>query len=265
MTFRLSGSFIRRLLCFLAIFFFVPISHAAIQFDIFQGVANVAKRRSHIPIVIELKTDGPAINGTIEITSDTGAAAPLRTIHVELPSGTRKRISFPYYVGGVSERLTYRLIDGRGKELAKQENTSFAKTVNQDVPIMAFLARNAGGAILLPQAFQKDLSPMVTRLELAVFPEDPLSLEAIDYLYLNSRVAADLTTPQSTAIQGWVQAGGNLILGVEQENDVTGITWLRNFCEVSFKGTVQTTSNRELIDFAEKGLSSINQAGSGNP
>ncbi|MDB6130346.1 MAG: hypothetical protein JWM04_1453 [Verrucomicrobiales bacterium] len=260
MTLRLRGSRIQQLICFVLFAFLTSNLHAAVQFDVFQGFANIAKRRSHVPIVIELKTDGPAINGTIEITSDTGANAPTRIIHVELPTGTRKRISFPYYVGGNSERLTYRFLDGRGKLIAEQATTTFAKTLYQEVPLMAHLARNSGGAIVLPEANQKDLSPLVARLESAVFPEDPLSLEALDVLYLNSRIAADLTMPQSTALQGWVQGGGTLVLGIEQENDVTGITWLRNFCELSFKGTIQTKSNRDLVNFAERGFTAINQA-----
>jgi hypothetical protein len=59
------------------------------------------------------------------------------------------------------------------------------------------------------------------------FPDNPLVLEGLDSVYLSSEVAADLRASQVTALLSWMNAGGHLIVGIEQISDITASPWLR--------------------------------------
>ncbi|HVV72735.1 MAG TPA: hypothetical protein VHI52_14770, partial [Verrucomicrobiae bacterium] len=59
-------------------------------------------------------------------------------------------------------------------------------------------------------------------------------LEGLKSLYLNSERATELTKPQVNAIFAWLNAGGHLIVAVEQPSDISSSPWLKALfpCEV---------------------------------
>jgi hypothetical protein len=73
------------------------------------------------------------------------------------------------------------------------------------------------------------------RLQAETFPDNPLAMESIDLLYLNSAKALELKEPQAQALLAWLQNGGHLVVGVEQISDITGNPWLRDLmpCELT--------------------------------
>ena len=85
-------------LCLLAAvlaFCATAISAGAIQFDVFLGFDGIVPESSWFPIVCEVKNDGPAFSGTIEVTS--GSQDQPRRMVVELPTGTLKRLVIPIF------------------------------------------------------------------------------------------------------------------------------------------------------------------------
>ncbi|HTL17496.1 MAG TPA: hypothetical protein VL793_09675, partial [Patescibacteria group bacterium] len=79
-----------------------------------------------------------------------------------------------------------------------------------------------------------DLQPVAARMLPSIFPDNPLVLEGMSSIYLNSERAADLTINQVDALLGWLNAGGHLIIAVEQPSDINTASWLKNIfpCEV---------------------------------
>jgi hypothetical protein len=75
----------------------------------------------------------------------------------------------------------------------------------------------------------------------AVFPDNPVVLQGLDCLYLNSEKALDLNVNQVKALFDWLNGGGHLIVGVEQISDITATPWLRSVlpCELNDIRTVQ--------------------------
>src|SRR5437763_1571383 len=97
--------------------------------------------------------------------------------------------------------------------------------------VAAFCAPPVRAAVEAPQIRpiardQADAQPATARFQSQVFPDNPLVLEGLDALYLSSEVAADLRSSQINALLGWVNAGGHLIVGVEQVSDITAAAWL---------------------------------------
>jgi hypothetical protein len=67
-----------------------------------------------------------------------------------------------------------------------------------------------------------------------IFPDNPIVLEGMGSLYLNSERATDLTVSQVNALLAWLHEGGHLIIAVEQPSDITASPWLKGIfpCDV---------------------------------
>ena len=219
--------------------FACPISSPAfIQFDVFLGYDGIIPEASWFPIVCEVKNDEPSFNGVVEISSSFMKDAQKTRTAVELPTGTLKRLVVPVFstTRGYSS-WDIRLLDERGKVRSEQIGVRPRKQVSAQTPILGALPRTPAGtpAIrpVLPQ--NPEFQPTAARFQVPVFPDNPLVLEGMDLLYLNSEKAIELRPSQVSAIQTWVRAGGHLVVAVEQVGDINSLPWLKALlpCELA--------------------------------
>lgn len=220
-------------------------ARAVPQFDVFLGYDGLVPEASWFPVVCEIKNDGASFTGTVELT--TGNQSQTRRLKVELPTGTLKRVVLPVFsTTHAYSTWDVRLLDERGRLRAEQLNLRARKQVAANVPLIGALPRTAGGVPTLrpTQARQAELQPATARLQSSLFPDNPLVLEGLDCLYLNSEKASELRVKepdQVNALYAWVNAGGHLIVAVEQISDITSTPWLRNLvpCELTDMRTVK--------------------------
>ncbi len=211
---------------------------AALQFDVFLGYDLVVPEATWFPVVCEIKNDGPSFNGVIELAGAGFNQGQSQRAEVELPTGTLKRLTIPVFstTRGFNTTWDVRLLDSRGKVRAEQTGLRANKSISPRAPLIGALARSPSGAPvirpILPQS--SELQPTTARLQPAIFPDNALVLEGLRALYLNSERAADLRDAQVRALFAWLNAGGHLIVAIEQINDVTASPWLKSLlpCEV---------------------------------
>ena len=233
---------------------------AALQFDVFLGYDGIVPEASWFPVVCEVKNDGPSFNAMIEVAPGNYNGGQIRRVMVELPTGTLKRLVIPVFSStrGYST-WDVRLIDERGKVRAEQPGLRASKQVGYGTPVVGALARTAGGIPTLKNILptQSELQPAAARLQTPIFPDNPLVLEGMDSLYLSSEKAADLRVPnQVEALFAWLNAGGHLIVGVEQISDITGTKWLRELFPVDLKDIKTLERHPELQDWLRASWSS---------
>lgn len=224
-------------LCSLLFLVFSP-RCGAFQFDVFIGYGGVVREVSWFPVSCEVMNDGPTFTGTIEIAKPH-AEQKYRTI-IELPTNTRKRITFPLFYSGDFPRWNAKLYNESGEVVREQLNIA-AKKVAWEGVIMGSLSRTFIGAPQFPQ-FQKSIQESNPKLQPQVgrFPADPfgkplfpdtqIALEGLSSLYLNSEQAIHLTQNQANAVSSWVDFGGHLFLAIEQPTDVLATEWLHPLC-----------------------------------
>jgi len=222
-----------------------------LQFDMFVGYDGVVPEAAWVPVVFEVKNDGPPFMGAVEVTPANFSQAQRRVAVVELPTGTLKRFGVPVfsssrYPGGWNARL----LDERGRVRAEQLNMPPLprKHLSWRTPMMGALPRTAGGVPALRQILvnQPELQPTCARLQPAIFPDNPLVLEGLDAIYLNSERALELRETQARALLAWLHAGGHLIVGVEQIGDVNASPWLRSVFPCDLTDMRTAASHREL-------------------
>jgi hypothetical protein len=218
-------------------------SWAALQFDVFLGYDSTVPEASWFPVVFEIKNDGPTFTGTVQLQGGQfNQDQDVRTT-LELPTGTLKRLVLPMF-SNARGYATWdaRLLDEHGRVRAEQTGLRARRQMPQGMPLVAALPRTAGGTptLRLSSSSNPDSTPGAARLQPSIFPDNPLVLEGMDCLYLNSERAAELSVTQVNAILAWLYAGGHLIIGVEQPSDVNSSPWLRSTfpCEVKDLQTI---------------------------
>jgi hypothetical protein len=231
-------------------------ARAALQFDIFLGYDGVVPEGSWFPIVCEIKNDGPSFNGVVEVSPGSYNQGQTREVRVELPTGTLKRLVIPVFstTRGYSTWDVV-LLDDHGRTRAEQLGQRPRKQVAHDVPILGALSRTAGGAPVIRQvlAQQSEAQPIAARLLPQIFPDNPLVLEGMACLYLNSEKAPELNAGQANALARWVHAGGHLVVGIEQVSEVEGTPWLKDLFPCELKEIRTVKSHPELQAWLRNG------------
>ena len=241
-------------------------AEAAIQFDVFLGYDSIVPQNCWLPVVCEIKNDGPPFKGRIEIGPSGPPDAQNRHTEVELPTGTLKRVVIPVFPGtrGYGASWDARLMDERGKLRAEQIGLRSRKEVAPGVPLVGALTRTAGGVPAFPSADAQhsEYQPVAARLLPQLFPDNPLVLQSLSALYLSSEKAPELTDSQVRALFDWLNAGGHLIVGVEQIADITGTRWLQSVMPFDLKEMQPVQRHAELQEWLRRSTARTNEPSS---
>src|SRR5579872_644447 len=229
-----------------AFLFAAGTARAALQFDVFLGYDGIMPERGWFPIVCELNNDGPSFTGVVEVNSDQMGTGQTRRMIVDLPTNTRKRIVIPVF--STPHPWNVRLLDERGKVRSEQVAMTIRRTIERNLPLVAAVTRNVAGVPVFPESKGRYQSYqlLAARLQPALFPDNPLALEGVDMLYLNSEKALELSLTQASAIMAWLQHGGHLVVGVEQISDISGNRWLKDLMPCDLTSMTSLSDHGQL-------------------
>jgi hypothetical protein len=250
----------RRVAAALIVAAFTFVSHvsAAIQFDVFVGYDGITREASWFPVAIEVHNDGPSFNGVIELSSSQFGGEPDRRIPIELPTNTRKRLIVPMFASGgrSSGQWDARLLDANRKQRADRPGIQ-VRSLDWQTVMLGALPRSFAGTPSFPKikANRPEMQPAVARFQQEQFPDNPIALEGLDALYVNSEKAIALAAPQLEALLAWVRGGGHLILGIEQVSDVTGTPWLQQFLPVDVSGMRNEQIDQSIVSWLKSEVS----------
>lgn len=220
------------LACFAALVLVVP-ARAKIQFDVFGGYGDAGgghvRAGGWYPVSIEVFNDGPTFDAVIEISAGQFGSQTQR-LAVELPSNTRKRLTVPFFCSSAGYlALDARLLDRAGK--LRDERTGVRLNIVQwETPLLGALPGAYSGMPAFPndRSRRPEWLPTVARLQSEFMPDNPIALEGLNTVYLNTAKALELKEPQVNALLAWLHAGGHLIVAVDQPADLTAARWLRD-------------------------------------
>ncbi len=223
----------------LVLFFWSCILARAIQFDAFLGLDGSVRVMNWFPVVIEVSNDGPTFNAVVQISNAQLSGGQIRRVSVELPTNTRKRIVIPVFASGRYNAWDATLFDEKGKKRAELPNLKARHEVLEQSTLLGALPRNFSGLPVLPGVgnSQDDFKPAISHLRPELFPDNPITLEAMDCLYLNTEKALELTAPQVNALLAWLHQGGHLVVAIEQPGDLNGLPWLKAILPIDPQST----------------------------
>lgn len=246
--------------CIFVAFAFAARVSAAIQFDVFIGYDGVTREAAWFPVAFEIHNDGPSFNGVIEISSSQFGGEPDRRIPVELPTNTRKRIVVPMFAASGRQmgagNWDARLLDAGRKVRAERQGVQ-VRSADWQTVMLGALPRSFAGmpSIAKIKIPRPELQPTVARFQSEYFPDNPIALEGLDALYINSEKAINLAAPQLEALLAWVRGGGHLIIAVEQIGDVTATPWLQQFLPVEVSGVANAKVDQGIATWLKSDVS----------
>ncbi len=216
-------------------------TRADLQFDVYVGYGadggaeGIVRESGWFPVTCEVFNDGPGFEAVFELSSRQLGGGQTRRLAIELPTNTRKRFSFPMFAGARYSSWEARLLDVRGKVRAERTDLR-TRELNWETFLLGGLSQSLGGLPAFPKAGhnRQDQHPTVARLSLEHFPDNPIALEGLTALYLNSARAPEFRAPQAEALTAWVLGGGHLIVAPDQITDLTGTPWLAALLPVEF-------------------------------
>ncbi|MCX8107353.1 MAG: hypothetical protein N3G20_00965, partial [Verrucomicrobiae bacterium] len=226
---------------------------ADLQFDVFVGYGSsggsdgIVREGCWFPVACEVFNDGEAFDALFEFSSVQTGGAQVRRMHVELPTNTRKRFSFPVFAGS-SRYATWRarLVDKSGKLRAERPDIQ-VQDIARGSFLLGGLARSFAGLPVLPQpGSNRGPQAKVARMTVEQFPDNPIALEGLSAIYINSEKAIELKPEQVFALRTWLHAGGVAVVGIEQMQDVTSTRWLRELLGIELTGGFTNQSLGEL-------------------
>lgn len=227
----------------------------ALQFDVFLGYDGIVPEASWFPVTCEVHNDGPSFNAYFEISSGKFGSTQVRRVPIELPTNTRKRVVVPVFSSSRYSSWNFRLIDDRENIHAQQMNIRPRHQTAWGTRLLGALPRSVAGVPALPdiKSGQPEMQPLIARLQPALFPDNPIALEGLDALYLSSEAALELKVPQRDALLTWLNAGGHLVVSVEQLSDVSG-DWLSSLLPCELTGTKMIKPNSAFQKWLQLGV-----------
>ena len=165
-----------------------------------------------LPIWVELTNQGQDVEAEIKIQVNGSQGTMVFQAPVSLPSGAHKLI--PVYVlpNNFSRELSILLV-------SNDETIASAKATVRPQPNISYFAgllapeRGALG-LLNGITFPGQERPKVlVDISLDQLPDRSEGLRSFDLLVLNDLDTSKLTPEQGSALKGWVQAGGRLVIG----------------------------------------------------
>lgn len=222
-----------------------------LQFDVFFGYDQIVPEATWIPVVCEIQNNGPSFQGAVEVspgtTYDTGQTVKMP---VELPNGTLKRIVIPVFSQSRGGNWTVRLLDEH-RRVRDEKTVEPRRQMSRGAFLIGGLAHTPGGnPVLRPRPNdQTEDQPASARFLPSIFPDNPLVLEGLNALYISSEEVPKLRPAQANAILGWLNAGGHLIIGVEQASDITAEPWLQEIMPCDLGNFKSIGAHPEIEDW----------------
>ena len=179
-----------------------------------------------------------------------------RRLQTTRPRGTSDRHAKAHVHSGVRDAfaILVRAIGARPQSHRRTRDAASAQRFAGRDADRCRDSRSVGGVPTFPpiHSGNSDLQPVAARLQPEMFPDNPLALEGINFIYLNSEKALALDVPRAQALMAWLQRGGHLVVAVEQASDINGNPWLRDLMPCKLEGTAVVNDHSDLQDFVQE-------------
>ena len=195
--------------------------------DVRAGYEGVYRIGDWFPVIVEVGNSGPDISAALEWSFPGQLDEQVFRQQVDLPSGSRKRVSMNVFAGGFARNGQIRLLEGdtmlavRDVSLNSADEGVFLSVVVSADPAMLNsldtlqIAGSSGGA-------------RVRHVAADDLPDHIAALRGINAIFLHDIDTTALSPAQRDALGIWVSLGGQLIVsgGVGGQRTAAGLAGL---------------------------------------
>jgi len=241
-----------------------PVAPPAPTIAVRLGFNGVAKVGDWLPVAVQVSNDGASVSGELQIQIDDSTNNPRRmqafnfrpptvyTVPATLPSHSRKQYQIDVFLPYPTKDLTIKLVTDQG--LLVQQTANLQALSGSEV-LCGTLSRNQD---FFQQLKNLDLpgrqgkKPFIVPLKAEDVPARQHAMSSLDCLILNNISLTGLTDDQKSAILGWVEDGGLLVLGGGSGWQKTLQPLPKELLPVDVTGVRSIASLQSLADFAHQ-------------
>ena len=185
-------------------------AQAAITLRARVGYDGAYRLAEWFPVVVDIANDGPDVRATLEGRLPGRFDEQVFQRLVDLPRGSRKRVSFDVYTPGFVRNGQLRLLDGSAELLTQDvkldaidEGVFLIGVVSSDPALLNSLASAQIGNFN---------SAHISHLAPADIPESVAAMRGLDAIFLHGIDSAALLPSQREALALWASLGGQLVV-----------------------------------------------------
>ncbi len=224
-----------------------------VHLNVQLGYHGIVRVGTWFPVRIDVRNAGPSLRGVLAIEPEVAREDLSRTVVLELPQGTRKRLETVAFSHATYQRRWEIRLSAGGKRTRPVTalEVSTLKVLGVETPWALVLGRRFPSPLAgLSPAAESD-APVWTSIRPEDLPDSPLLWEAIDGLYLSSAQAVNLTPSQVRALGAWVHRGGHLLVSLSEAADLDNAPWLGALLPVEVSHMVTMTGAVEAVTWAQ--------------
>ena len=223
---------------------------SAITLTVDAGYAGHYRENYWLPVRVQVRNDGPDLNGTLTIRPETSGRVVSNTYStpLDLPANSEK-VAFLYIQARTSPpEIIVELLDSEGMRV---EQTAAALLFTEVQDALHVIVQDAGRGTSVNTASLHTANHAAFDVVWTVdsVPDYAPSLKAVNTIWLDGVDTNAFNATQRTALREWVMSGGHLIMigGPNAAAMAGGLTEILPFIPT---GAVRVNDLSELADFA---------------
>lgn len=225
-------------------------ANSDVSLTVHAGYQDVVKLGEWTPVTVDARSNGPAVDGTLEIQESLNAQSGVSGLTVyqqpiSLASGAAKRLRVYVEVDTTGATVTARIVQG-GHVTASQ--SSILNTTTQY--LIGVLSDQPTTLDDFAAIHPASIAARVVHLQPAEVAENAVALRAFDILAIDDFATDGLTDGQRSALADFVYAGGDLLIG-------TGAAWHKTLAGLPAAILPMQVGGAEVVDATTAGTASV--------
>lgn len=221
-----------------------------VNIDVRVGFDGYYREAYWVPVQIEVANDGPNIAGEIQILTgnDFNEDEVIYSAPMLLSNQSNKRVTLYIRLGPIVDELVVSLVDENGRLIHRKTTATPLRNWSLQGQLYGVVSTQPDDYLFLERAIESNAGTAVAFLTLDELPDLTNGWQALNALVLHDVDTTTLSSSQRTALQNWVNRGGQLYV-------VGGPNWQKTTAALSTLLPVVPSgseSRAELPDFTSQ-------------
>jgi hypothetical protein len=181
-----------------------------ITVEVQAGYDGAYRLGEWFPVVVTIANDGPDVRGVLDWRFAGRPDEPTFQRAIDLPRGSRKRVTIDVFANDLVRSGQLRLLDGA---MILNEQMTPLEAVDQGRFLIVVVSSDAALLNSLNSLTLPALSGATVRhLDVTALPESAAALRGVNAVFLHDVDTAVLNQAQRDAMARWIQVGGQLVV-----------------------------------------------------
>lgn len=186
---------------------------SGLTIDMTVGYDSLYKNEYWVPVQVTIANNGPAIEGYVEILVPTNSGQDPASFRspISLPTQSNKRVTLYIKLSTGSSDVDLQLHQNDGTLVAETSSDNITRVARNSL-LYGVVSPDGAEFTFLERISGSQADAAVALLTLDDLPETAVAWNSLDILILNDTDTSQLTSSQHTALESWVNNGGQLII-----------------------------------------------------